>query len=580
MLPNFGERILPEDPRISPGKRLRKLERIVAKKVNASKATSCRRYGNHGDQKVLGNKCRRQLQTLDSRQQTLVLYNPVNYERAWCAIKVPPKGTIRITNSDDTESCTEPPRLFEWKPTVVGAGMPEIHVGAGMLYSSDFPDPGSRFKCDIPCRKSGYEGDVLKIYKVKGTDWKIIYSMESSQHYPELMSDESAWRNDKYFATTSFRSEIPLPYFSWAEYNITTPAIQYDGAIRGASFVARNCESANNREQVVKDLMNKTRVDAISECLRNAEPPPVVDVGGLQGKIALMRAYLFHLAFENSKEDDYITEKLWGTLQAGTLPIYYGAPNVKEHAPPNSIISWHDFPSTEELAEYMNKVAANKTLYDSYHEWRSKPLAESFRRKFDFTHTHSVCRMCRWSYAKKYGFGWDHVSQTVQDLVVSRDIKYGADGKVTHPFQESWLTPGKGAGFSRTVWDHDGVIDLHFEALPQSNKEVYRMKTAVRGHFRANASNSTVFVLQNDSSRVTVLTSWNAEVMFPEPGSLDITLEPSFDFSRVRVILEDVDTFHVGADKEPNYFGDFMARDFFTPMEAFLVEGASTFATL
>jgi hypothetical protein len=45
------------------------------------------------------------------------------------------------------------------------------------------------------------------------------------------------------------------------------------------------------------------------------------------------------------------------------------------------IISWHDFPSTQKLGEYLQKVAADKELYESYHTWRTKALPEKFQRK-------------------------------------------------------------------------------------------------------------------------------------------------------------------------------------------------------
>jgi hypothetical protein len=61
----------------------------------------------------------------------------------------------------------------------------------------------------------------------------------------------------------------------------------------------------------------------------------------------------FHLAFENQKEPDSVTGKLvWGTLLAScTLPVYLVASNVKEHAPPISIIAVGDFATTQELAQ-------------------------------------------------------------------------------------------------------------------------------------------------------------------------------------------------------------------------------------
>jgi hypothetical protein len=40
-------------------------------------------------------------------------------------------------------------------------------------------------------------------------------------------------------------------------------------------------------------------------------------------------------------------------------------------------------------------------------------------------------------------------------------------------------------------------------------------------------------------------------------------------------MVEDLDTFHKGAVKETNYFGDFMSRDFFDPIQTFLVVGSN-----
>lgn len=103
------------------------------------------------------------------------------------------------------------------------------------------------------------------------------------------------------------------------------------------------------------------------------------------------------------------------------------------------------------------------------------------------------------------------------------------------------------------------------------------METEVRGAFYAfEASSNNTFVLQNDESRMTILTSWEAEITSPNPGTIEVTLDPTFCDLRLRLILEDVDNFHFGADKIPNYFGKLMTNDFFMPIEAFIVEGGSS----
>ena len=118
-----------------------------------------------------------------------------------------------------------------------------------------------------------------------------------------------------FFGTTSFQSEIPRTYVKSFKFNTTSmrvqsTAVNYSTAIKGASFLAKNCNSKNNRERVVEQLINTPfRVDSLSTCLHNADPPEGV-IMKTAPKSEVMQKYLFHLAFENQNTNDYITEKL------------------------------------------------------------------------------------------------------------------------------------------------------------------------------------------------------------------------------------------------------------------------------
>lgn len=39
--------------------------------------------------------------------------------------------------------------------------------------------------------------------------------------------------------------------------------------------------------------------------------------------------YKFIISYENSVCNDYVTEKIWRTLVVGSVPVYFGAPNIK-----------------------------------------------------------------------------------------------------------------------------------------------------------------------------------------------------------------------------------------------------------
>lgn len=129
-------------------------------------------------------------------------------------------------------------------------------------------------------------------------------------------------------------------------------------------------------------------VASASKCLHNA-------AWDRDDKTAMMRSYGLYLAFENSIVSDYITEKLWGAYSAGTIPVYYGAPNIREHIPPASAVIVSDFSNVKALAAHMTAILTNKTLFDLYHQWRKRPLPNFFSSRYNFTHTHSECRLCQ-----------------------------------------------------------------------------------------------------------------------------------------------------------------------------------------
>ena len=56
-------------------------------------------------------------------------------------------------------------------------------------------------------------------------------------------------------------------------------------------------------------------------------------------------------------------------VTAGTVPVYIGAPDIKEFAPPDSYIDASDM-MPEELSERLQHLADNPMEYMNYHAWR------------------------------------------------------------------------------------------------------------------------------------------------------------------------------------------------------------------
>ncbi|MHA4894105.1 glycosyltransferase family 10 domain-containing protein [Pedobacter sp. PWIIR3] len=79
--------------------------------------------------------------------------------------------------------------------------------------------------------------------------------------------------------------------------------------------------------------------------------------GKLRRKAEVLAQYNFSLCFENANNfEGYITEKIFDSLMAGTIPIYKGASNISEYIPSNCFINYNDFNSVAEMHKFLARL--------------------------------------------------------------------------------------------------------------------------------------------------------------------------------------------------------------------------------
>ena len=91
----------------------------------------------------------------------------------------------------------------------------------------------------------------------------------------------------------------------------------------------------------------------------------------------IYKNYKFVIAFENSSSLGYVSEKILLPLSAGSIPIYWGAPDVKDYINPECFINVNDFDSFEDCIEYVKKVDNDDELYQKY--INAKPIFTKFK---------------------------------------------------------------------------------------------------------------------------------------------------------------------------------------------------------
>ncbi|OQV18112.1 Glycoprotein 3-alpha-L-fucosyltransferase A [Hypsibius exemplaris] len=228
-------------------------------------------------------------------------------------------------------------------------------------------------------------GDLKREFHPSSQIW-ILYLLESPFHTPSFSHAKGSinW-------TATYRKTVNwlAPYEKFVLHdpqvreNTEAPldvAALKTGTGKVAWFVS-NCGAANQRMNYAKELQKYIPVDIFGscgdkKCGRNEQP---------NCRDMLRRDYKFYLAFE----------KFWvNALQSDILPIVMGAPidDYTALAPLKSFIHVDQYGSPKELAEYLNILDQNATLYNEYFRWRGTG---------EFINTHFFCRLCSMLHSKR-----------------------------------------------------------------------------------------------------------------------------------------------------------------------------------
>lgn len=104
--------------------------------------------------------------------------------------------------------------------------------------------------------------------------------------------------------------------------------------------------------------------------------------GRASTKAEVLGQYTFALCFENMILTGWITEKIFDCFFAGTIPIYWGAPNITDRIPAECFIDMRRFSSYPDLHAYLKSLDANaiRTYRQNARDFLSSPQFKPFSK--------------------------------------------------------------------------------------------------------------------------------------------------------------------------------------------------------
>ncbi len=220
----------------------------------------------------------------------------------------------------------------------------------------------------------------------------VALSLESEINYPRLADPAFLGKFD---LTMLYRQDASVwwPYFGPEIVAALRRPPMPKSADAPIAWFASGAVDRSGRTRWAFEIMKRVKTHSFGRILRNRVLPADA---GRASKLAVISKYRFTLAFENSICPDYVTEKFFDPLIAGSVPVYLGAPNVAEFAPDRSCyIDASDFSGPADLADYLAVLATDDREYAKFFSWKSEPFGRMFLDKLERVRSGPFCRLAR-----------------------------------------------------------------------------------------------------------------------------------------------------------------------------------------
>lgn len=214
----------------------------------------------------------------------------------------------------------------------------------------------------------------LKKHKPRDQKW-VYFGLENPDNNPRAVGLDNYfhwtlnYRRDSHFF---FPYGYYYPISDHGDGRGENPEINIKYKDKFIIWAVSHCDLP--REKYVRKLMKYIPVDIYGQCAVKLTDKPAGECKLSSSQCdKLKKRYKFQLAFENSNCVDYITEKYWGALELGIVPIVLGGSSYsKQLAVPGSFINVMDFKTVKGLADYLKYLDKNDEAYMKYFQWRRR----------------------------------------------------------------------------------------------------------------------------------------------------------------------------------------------------------------
>ena len=158
--------------------------------------------------------------------------------------------------------------------------------------------------------------------------------------------------------------------------------------LKFCNFMYSNPNAHPFRDRLFYALSEYKHVDSLGAHLNNTGRGGTGFVGHYDDMVNLKRGYKFSIACENANFPGYTSEKIYTSLFARTIPIYWGNPDIEKEINPACFINCMKYNTIEEMVDAVKRVDNNdelriKMLSAPWHTQEQKDYIEERSAQYD-----------------------------------------------------------------------------------------------------------------------------------------------------------------------------------------------------
>lgn len=134
------------------------------------------------------------------------------------------------------------------------------------------------------------------------------------------------------------------------------------------NFMYSNKSGHIKRTEIFHKINQYKQVDSLGKYLNNKKAPTHAKRSEgwrnvIKESIGIKSSYKFSIAFENATYAGYTSEKILSSLEAHTVPIYWGNPFIAEELNEEAFINCHRYKNLDEVLERVKEIDSNDEIW-------------------------------------------------------------------------------------------------------------------------------------------------------------------------------------------------------------------------